>query len=326
MIPLRDTIQSKSYPFINYTIIAANIVVYLIQLLQGPHLEAFIYTYGLVPARYSNPSFGLHFTSGQQIFALISFMFLHGGFWHILGNLWTLYIFGDNVEDRLGSAVYLFFYLLSGLVSGFIHLILNFHSTMPTIGASGAIAGVMGAYFILYPGARILTLIPIIVIPWMVEIPAYFFLGMWFFLQILNATVNSGIFSGIAWWAHIAGFIFGIVFLKVFNILPDTRFAEPFKHMSVKKRKSDRLQILRPADQPDDFNLYDIIRITPYEAAGGANKLINIPWGFYNRMYKVSIPVGARDGMILRLKGMGKSMPDLRRGDLFLKVVVEQPW
>jgi hypothetical protein len=326
MIPIRDTIPSKSYPFVNYAIIAVNIIIYLIQSIQGPHLENFIYTYGLVPARYSNPSFGSHFTASQQIFALISFMFLHGGFWHILGNLWSLYIFGDNIEDRLGSFVYLIFYLVSGLISGFFHLILNFHSMTPTIGASGAIAGVMGAYFILYPGAKILTLIPIIVIPWVVEIPAFFFLGIWFIMQIFNASFSSGAFSGIAWWAHIAGFIFGILFVNIFNIRPETGSAEPSKYMSVTKRKSDRLQILRPDFHPDDFNLYDVIRITPYEAAGGANKLVNIPWGLYHRMFKVVIPPGARDGMILRLKGLGKPKPDSSRGDLFLKVIVDQPW
>ncbi|MCU0599336.1 MAG: rhomboid family intramembrane serine protease [Desulfobacterales bacterium] len=311
MIPIRDTVPSKNYPFVNYAIIAVNVAVYLIQLIQGPHLEAFIYTYGLVPARYSNPSFGSHFTAGQQIFAMMSFMFLHGGFWHILGNLWSLYIFGDNVEDRLGS---------------FPYLILNFHSTTPTIGASGAIAGVMGAYFILYPRARILTLVPIIIIPWMIEIPAFFFLGFWFIMQVFNASLSTGLFIGIAWWAHIAGFIFGIAFIRFIKTMPDSRFIDPLKHLSVKKHKSDRLQILHPESQPDGFDMYDVIHITPYEAAGGANKFVNIPWGFYNRTYKVSIPPGARDGMILRLKGLGKPMPDLRNGDLLLKVIVEQPW
>jgi membrane associated rhomboid family serine protease len=326
VIPIRDTISSKSYPFVNYAIIAINIVIYLIQSMQGPQLENFIYTYGLVPARYSNPSFGAHFTVGQQIFALISFMFLHGGFWHLLGNIWFLYIFGDNIEDRFGSLVYLLFYLASGLTSGLFHLILNFHSMTPTIGASGALAGVMGAYFILYPGAKIITLIPIILIPWIVEIPAFFFLGIWFVLQLFNASLGTGAFGGIAWWAHIAGFIFGIIFVKFFKILPDTEFAEPLKHMSVMKRKSDRLQVLRPDSHPDGFNLHDVIRITPYEAAGGTNILVNISWGFYHRMFKVVIPPGARDGMILRLKGLGKPMPDSNRGDLFLKVIVDQPW
>jgi membrane associated rhomboid family serine protease len=326
MIPIRDTIPSKSYPIVNNSLIMINIAVYLVQLLQGSNLENFILTYGLVPARYSNPDFGSQFTYGQQIFALISFMFLHGGFWHIIGNLWSLYIFGDNVEDRLGSFIYIIFYLLSGFVSGLFHLILNFYSTMPTIGASGAIAGVMGAYFILYPRAKILTLIPIIIIPWMVEIPAFFFLGFWFIIQVLNASVIGGTFSGIAWWAHIAGFIFGIFFVKAFNIFPDNRLAEPMVNLHVKKRKSEWLQNLNPTSQTDDFNLYDVIHIIPYEAAGGVNKLVNLPWGFYNRMYKISIPAGARDGMILRLRGLGKTMPDLKKGDLLLKLHIDQPW
>ncbi len=326
MIPLRDTIPSKNYPFVNYCLIGINIVVFLIQMTQGTRLDAFIYTYGLVPARYSNPAISSHFTVGQQVFALISFMFLHGGFLHILGNLWSLYIFGDNVEDRLGSFVYLIFYLLSGIVSGFFHMVLNLHSTTPTIGASGAIAGVMGAYYILYPGARILTLIPIFFFPWMVEIPAFFFLGMWFVMQVFSASMMGGVSGGIAWWAHIGGFIFGVFFIKFFNIIPDSQIADSFKQMSLKKRKSDHLQMLHPYSSADGYDLYDELRITPYEAASGVYKRINIPWGFYNRIFKVAIPPGARDGMILRLRGLGNPRPDSTRGDLFLKVIVDQPW
>jgi hypothetical protein len=141
-------------------------------------------------------------------------------------------------------------------------------------------------------------------------------------MQVLNASISGGLFGGIAWWAHIAGFMFGIFFLKIFNILPDARFAEPLKNWAIKKKRSDRLQVLHPKYDPDDLNLYDIVHITPYEAATGASKLINLPWGFYNRIFKVAIPAGARDGMILRLRGLGKAQPDSGRGDLFLKVVV----
>ena len=152
MIPIRDTIQSKNYPIVNTIIIAANVLVYLVQLTQGDRLNQFIITYGLVPARYSVPQIAAYFTIGQQVLSFFSFMFLHGGFWHLLGNMWSLYIFGDNVEDRLGPLRYLLFYLLCGFLSGVSHLFVNWHSQVPTIGASGAIAGVMGAYLLLFPG------------------------------------------------------------------------------------------------------------------------------------------------------------------------------
>jgi membrane associated rhomboid family serine protease len=326
MIPIRDTVPSKNYPIVNFTLIGVNILVYIIQMSQGTNLEQFIYTYGLVPARYSDPYLSAHFSLAQQIISLFTFMFLHGGFWHILGNMWFLYIFGDNVEDRLGSFYYLIFYFLSGIVSGVFHLIFNFYSTAPTIGASGAIAGVMGAYFIFYPRAKILTLIPIIIIPWLIEIPAFFFLGFWFLIQVINVSAGNEFSNGIAWWAHVAGFLFGVLFVKVFHTPSDTRFSDPLRHAFLQKRKSDRLQILRPSGSANDNHLYDLIRITPYEAASGAKKMINIPWGFYNRIYQVAIPAGTHDGTILRLKGLGKEMIGLQRGDLFLKIMIEQPW
>ncbi|MBW1802215.1 MAG: rhomboid family intramembrane serine protease, partial [Deltaproteobacteria bacterium] len=157
MIPIRDTVRSRNYPVVNTMIIGLNILLFLIEMGQGQRLGQFISTYGLIPARYSSPEIARYFTFGQQVLAFFSFMFLHGGFWHLLGNMWSLYIFGDNVEDRLGSFRYLFFYLLCGWASGVSHLALNWHSKVPTIGASGAIAGIMGAYLITYPKSRILT-------------------------------------------------------------------------------------------------------------------------------------------------------------------------
>ena len=326
MIPIRDTIPSKNYPIVNTALIGINIVVFFIQMSQGIELERFIYTYGLVPARFSMPYISSHFTFTQQLFSLISFMFLHGGFMHLVGNLWTLYIFGDNVEDRLGSFYYLVFYLLCGLVSGLFHLFLNFHSTVPTIGASGAIAGVMGAYFILYPHSKILTLIPIIFIPWFVEIPAVFYLGFWFIIQVFNAAFSSAMASGIAWWAHIGGFIFGIVCLKLFNVLPPTSFVGHLKSASLKKKTTPRFQFIKGSNLKQNQALYEEIHITPYEAAAGTKKTINIAWGFHKRFFNVSIPPGARDKMVLRLKGIGKVMEDGQPGDLLLKIRIQQPW
>jgi hypothetical protein len=248
-------------------------------------------------------------------------MFLHGGFWHILGNMWFLYIFGDNVEDRLGPFRYFVFYLLCGLVSGLSQLIFNFHSNVPTIGASGAIAGVMGAYLILHPHSKILTLIPIIFIPWFIEIPAFFFLGFWFFLQFINAAGSHGHVSGIAWWAHIGGFVFGMACLKIFIALPETGASDKLRRVTA-KRKTHRLQVIRPVGPGAAPHLYGTINITPFEAMIGTQKLVNIPWGFQKRIVKVNVPPGVKEGSKLRLKGLGKIAADDQRGDLYLKVMI----
>jgi len=321
MIPIRDTIPSRNYPVVTTAIIGINLLVYLMQLSQGGGGDRFVYILGLVPARYSDPRLSHYFTTGQQLFSLFSFMFLHGGFWHLLGNMWSLWIFGDNVEDRLGPLRYLVFYLACGLASGLSHLILNTGSNVPTIGASGAIAGVMGAYFILYPRAKILTLVPIIIIPLFFEIPAYFFLGFWFLLQFLNATAGHGTAGGIAWWAHIGGFIFGIIFLKLFRILPDTGVSRMISKATAKKH-TERLQVIRPVYlDSDDPNLYGTVEVTSREARRGTRKMVNIPWGFQKRLIKVTVPPGIEEGAKLRLKGQGRLLPNGRQGDLFLKVV-----
>lgn len=316
MIPLRDTAQSINYPIVNTAIIGLNVLVYLVQLSQGSGLDRFIFTYGLVPARYTIPEVSSYFTIGQQLLAPVSFMFLHGGFFHLLGNMWSLYIFGDNVEDRLGPLRYLIFYLLSGIASGLFHMLSDTHSMVPTIGASGAVAGVMGAYFITHPNSKILTLIPIVFIPWFVEIPAFIFIGIWFAMQLLNAAGGGG---GIAWWAHIGGFIFGILFLKVALRMPATGLSNPLKRATTKKR-SHRLQVIRPTGPGDDPHLYGTLAITRTEAFQGSHKLVNIPWAFHKRLIRVTVPAGISTGNSLKLKGLGKQMPDGRKGDLYLKI------
>ncbi len=321
MIPIRDTTPSNNYPVVNSTLIAVNVVIFLIQTAQGADLDKFVYVYGLVPARYSVPQVSAYFSAAQQLFSLFSFMFLHGGFIHLLGNMWSLYIFGDNVEDRLGHFRYLVFYLLCGIGSGLAHLLLNLHSNIPTIGASGAIAGIMGAYFILYPNSKILTLIPIIFIPWLVEIPAFFFLGLWFILQFINAAGSSGMGAGIAWWAHIGGFLLGILLLKMFLKIPVSQVQKKMRRATAKK-KTHRLQVVRPGGSGEDINLYGTISITHYEALAGTRKLINVPWGFHNRIFRVMVPPGTREGTVLRLKGLGKLSADGRRGDLLLTVKI----
>lgn len=321
MIPLRDTVQTRNYPVVNNTIIGINVAIFLYQLTQGAELDKFIYIYGLVPARYSIPQISAYFTGSQQVFSFISFMFLHGGIWHLLGNMWSLYIFGDNVEDRLGHVRYLLFYLICGIASGLSHLTLNMNSNIPTIGASGAIAGVMGAYFILHPRAKILTLIPIFFIPYFLEIPAYFFLGVWFVLQFINAAGSHSHISGVAWWAHIGGFVFGIIFLKILLMLPSASSPEKLRQ-ATERKKTPRLQVIRPVGPGPDPHLYGTIVITPHESITGTHKLVNIPWGFQTRLFKVLVPAGMQDGSKLRLKGLGKQVSAGQRGDLFLKVVI----
>jgi len=319
MIPLRDTTPSRRYPVVNNALIVVNGLLFLVQLTQGADLDRFIYIHGLVPARYSIPQVSSYFTSVQQLFSFVSFMFLHGGFWHLVGNMWSLYIFGDNVEDHMGHMRYLLFYLLSGLASGITHLLFNYYSNVPTIGASGAIAGVMGAYFILHPSSRILTLIPILFIPFFIEIPAFFFIAFWFVLQVVNAAGSDGSIGGIAWWAHIGGFLLGIVILKGFDMF----FPKEKPYAATRKKHSHRLHMVRPKVSSGDADFYGTIRITWYEALTGARKLVNVPWGFNKRLIRVTIPPGIEAGQSLRLKGMGKELPHGERGDLYLKVVIE---
>ena len=322
MIPLRDTIPAKNYPVVNTAIIGINIVIFLVQLSQGENWNRFAYIYGLVPARYSIPQISAYFSAPLQVFSFISYMFLHGGFWHLLGNMWSLYIFGDNVEDQLGPLRYLVFYFICGIASGISHLLLNMQSNLPTIGASGAIAGVMGAYFILHPRSRILTLIPIIFIPYFIEIPAYVFLGFWFLLQFINAAASSGQAAGVAWWAHIGGFIFGIIVLKMLQALPAAGPSPSIRRVTERKN-TPRLQVIRPIGPGPEPHLYGVIVISPYEAAGGTRKLVNIPWGFHKRLFKVTVPPGIKEGSKLRLKGLGRKTGSAERGDLYLKVEVK---
>jgi len=322
MIPIRDQIQSKSYPVVTRGIIGVNVLAFLYQMMQGENLERFISVYGLVPARYSVPEVASHFSSVEQVFALFSFMFLHGGFLHILGNMWFLHIFGDNVEDRMGSTRFLLFYLLCGWASGFAHLWSNWTSTVPTIGASGAIAGVMGAYLILFPKARIITLIPIFFIPYFIEIPAIVFLGIWFLFQFFYASLpgpEGG--GGIAWWAHIGGFVFGMIIVKLFSHLPESRIDEKLSE-TFTRSSTPRLQRITPAADNDDLDLHGTVVITAREARNGTRKMISVPGDAARRTFMVKIPPETDGGTRIRLAGLGRKEGD-RSGDIYLKISVE---
>ncbi len=320
MIPIRDNIPSVNFPAVNYTIIALNCAVFVFEMLYPGNLSALFLQYGLVPAKFSDPGFAAGFSSWETAVSLITFMFLHGGFLHLIGNMWFLFIFGDNVEDRLGSVRYLAFYLLCGWASGFFHLITNFNSEMPTIGASGAVAGVMGAYLISFSKSRIITLIPILFIPYFVEIPSPFFLGFWVFFQLLSAAVTDSSTSGIAWWAHVGGFGAGMVFQKIFLFIPETGLSRRVREATV-RQTSPRLHVTRGLDYGEGFDRYGTITITPEEARSGTSKLISIKNGSQSRTFSVRIPPGTGENTILRLAGLGKK-GEGGTGDFYLKVMV----
>ncbi len=321
MIPIRDTQPSTRFPVVTYILMGMNLLIFLIQVQTGLDNDTLFYQYGLVPAKYTVHEMSKYFTFLNQIISIFSYMFLHGGFLHFVGNMWTLYIFGDNVEEHFGSLRFLGFYLICGVASGLMHFFLNPVSMVPTIGASGAIAGVMGAYFLLFPKSKILTVIPIIIIPLFVEIPAFIFLGIWFFIQFINAA-GGGAGSGIAWWAHIGGFIAGLVLVKLNKNLPQPPANETFSRFA-EKRRTPKLQMIVTSGKPESPDLFGTIEITSLEALSGSKKMVTIPWGFYKPLYRVKIPPGVKQGTRLRLFRMGKSTANGMKGDMYLTVNIK---
>ena len=199
MFPISDVIPSRTRPVVTIGLIVVNTLAYIYQLqLDHRELQSLVYEYGVVPARFSFPD-------------VLTSMFLHADFLHFAGNMIFLWIFGDNVEDRLGHAVYLGFYLGCGSVAAVAQAAANPLSLVPMIGASGAVAGVMGAYFLVYPHSRILTAVFVLLFLDIVEIPAIFFLGIWFLLQVVHGAMSTGIEGGVAFWAHGAGFLTGVL-------------------------------------------------------------------------------------------------------------------
>jgi len=213
VIPLKDTIPSRTFPVVNITLVVINCLVFLYELALGPGLSPFIERYGIVPVRFFNAGM-----ISDMITPLFSFMFLHGGWLHIISNMLYLWIFGDNVEDRMGPFGYLIFYLMCGIASGLVQLFVSPASRIPIVGASGAIAGVMGAYLLLYPYGRVVTLIFIFFFVQVVQIPAFFFLVFWFMLQFFSGAASmAGQEGGVAWWAHVGGFLCGLLMVYPFT-------------------------------------------------------------------------------------------------------------
>jgi membrane associated rhomboid family serine protease len=213
MFPLQDTIPSRGVPLVTWTIILINALAFFYELSLPPdELQRFVFFIGFVPARFA--------VDPAAFPTLITCMFLHGGWAHFIGNMWMLYLFGDNVEERMGAIRYLIFYLLCGIGAGLAHYFMNPASELPSLGASGAIAGVLGAYFRLFPTARVITLVLIIFWPLFIEIPAVIFIGIWFISQLFSGTIallGPQYVAGVAWWAHVGGFLAGILLVSLFT-------------------------------------------------------------------------------------------------------------
>ncbi len=263
MIPLRDNIPSRTVPIVNYAMIAACTLVFLAQLADQADGDAvLVERLGMIPARVLHPDERIERSErmalvdrfGQVVqvverprelapapfspwLTLLTCIFLHGGWMHFLGNMWFLFIFGDNVEDRIGHLGYLLFYLFSGVAASGAHLLSDPSSQVPTIGASGAIASVMGAYCLLYPRAKVVSLVPIIVIMEIVVLPAPVFLGIWFVLQFFQGiwSITSLQTTGVAWWAHIGGFGFGFLVAVVLRAVGGTRPPVATRHPNTER-------------------------------------------------------------------------------------------
>ena len=218
MIPIRDDVRASRFSLVNYLLIAANIAVFIYELSLGRRLDAFIFQWAMIPAEVTTAPLGGGPIGPPTIATLFTSMFLHGGWEHLLGNMLFLWVFGDNVEDSMGRLRYLVFYLLSGLAAAAAQIFVTPDSPLPSLGASGAVSGVLGAYLVLYPRARVLTWVPVLLFL-VVRLPALVFLGIWFAFQFVRglAAIGDASMGGVAWWAHIGGFVAGVVLINIFR-------------------------------------------------------------------------------------------------------------
>jgi len=221
MIPLKDDIPARRFPVVNISLIGVNIAVFLFEWASGPHINQLIMRFGFVPARFSS-MYSWDYLDISRYTTIFTSLFLHGSLFHVLANMWVLWIFGDNVEDCMGRLRYLIFFFLCGIASVVAQALSNPDSTLPLVGASGAISGVLGAYFLTYPRARILTLVPIFILFYLIDLPAFIFLGLWFFIQFVSGYASmmakdAATGGGIAWWAHVGGFGAGVVLVHLFR-------------------------------------------------------------------------------------------------------------
>jgi len=225
MLPLRDVNPTRSLSIMTIILIAINVLVFIYELILGPQLEGFVQSWAIIPYEITH-GVDLPPASIQPIYlTLLTAMFLHGGFVHIAGNMLFLWIFGNNIEDAMGSLRFLVFYLLCGLGSGAFHVAFNANSMVPTVGASGAVAGVLGAYLVAFPRARVSTLVPLFVFFTVITLPAVVVLGFWFVIQLLSGMESLRMVQGggVAWWAHVGGFVLGMFLLPIFQRPPERR-------------------------------------------------------------------------------------------------------
>jgi len=220
VIPLKDKNPTHRVPVVNIALIVANIAVFLYEVSLGPRIEQFFLTFGIVPSDIVESFTGGRFRIGA-VSPFFTSMFLHGGWLHLAGNMLYLWVFGDNVEDKLGHGRYLVFYLVCGLAASLLHVFIAPSSSMPTVGASGAISGILGAYLLMFPRARVLTVIPIFFFLQFAELPALVVLGFWFVMQFFNGLISLGYetggMGGVAWWAHVGGFVAGLILILPFR-------------------------------------------------------------------------------------------------------------
>ena len=223
MIPIRHTLPARGVPVVNRALVAANVVVFVAQLMSADAAERLIGIFGFMPARLIEPA-RFHYALWEAALTLVTSLFLHGGFVHLLGNMIYLWVFGGAVEDLFGHVRYFLFYIACGAIGSLTHTLILPHSTVPSIGASGSIAGVLGAFLVLRPRARIVTLFPLVVYWAMAEIRAALFLPVWFAMQFMNGfmslagAVHTEEVSGIAWWAHVGGFLFGAIVAGIYRM------------------------------------------------------------------------------------------------------------
>jgi membrane associated rhomboid family serine protease len=228
VFPIQDSVPNRSVPVVTRALILINVLVFGLELaLPEQAVEQIFYLFGVVPARFTHPGWAAQVGFPVDDFwPILTHQFLHGGWLHIISNMWTLWIFGDNVEDRMGPVRFAIFYLGCGMLAGLTQLLSNPDSTVPSVGASGAIAGVLGAYLLLFPTARLVVLFPILFFPFFFEVPAVLYLAFWFFSQLFSGTLalaGPEHVGGIAWWAHIGGFVAGLLVCRLFVRRPPHR-------------------------------------------------------------------------------------------------------
>jgi len=232
MIPLRDTTKSPGFPYVNIILIVVNVLIFLYGYSIGEYVNVFIFRYGLIPANVFSASPDTDLT--DRIYPFVTSMFLHGGWLHLIGNMLFLYIFGDNVEGRMGHFRYLVFYIVCGLAAALFQFVTNIHSIIPMVGASGAISGVLGAYMTFYPRSKILTLVPIFFFVQFIHIPAAVFIFVWFLIQFLSGLGTLNVpkeTGGVAFWAHIGGFVAGLILARFFDRRPYAREARTGRYL-----------------------------------------------------------------------------------------------